>query len=383
MSRSQTSIKAMLATAVITTACAIAGPGSMSVAIAKTASSKKPSIKQIEQNAEVVGYKSMAEIAKILKGASMSDVLKSKDLRAKFGSQLIPILGSVVKTFDTSVAEQPALIPFFTGARNHYLAIMAVLGDQAALTRLGELAKSSNAFQNLLGRMYMQEYLWLTHQHDAAVQQKVITELQAIARKHPMNEDICQLLMTIRHIGPANHQLAHQAREIILKDLHSPFAQQYQQQVAMQTAQSSHLNHHVVFKGTLLNSGKPFSSTSLKGRVVLVDTWATWCPPCRASMPHVEKLYSQLHKKGLDVIGVSLDQSPKALKKFLADHKKMVWPQMYDVNKPGNMATARAYGIAAIPTQFILDRKGVLRYVVVGYNPTQITADIKKLLAEQ
>ena len=382
MLKSHTSIKGMLIVGAITAALAMANRQAMAATAAKPAAAGKPSIQQVEQNAGAAGYKSMTKIAKVLKGASMSDVLESQDLRKKFGAELIPILGSVVKTFDKSVAERPELVPFFTGARNHYLAIMAVLGDKAALTRLSALAKSPHPFQNLLGRMYMQEYQWLTHQKDAAAQQKIMNRLAAIAKKHPMNEDIFQLLMTMRQIGPANHQLAHQAKEIMLKVLQSPAAQQYQQEIAMKTAQSRHLNHHAVFKGVLLGSGKPFVTTSLKGHVVLVDTWATWCPPCRASMPHVEKLYSQLHKKGFDVIGVSVNRHPKRLETFLAQHKKMIWPQMYDVNNPGNVATATKYGVTAIPTQFILDRNGVLRYVIVGLNPQQVTADVKKLLAK-
>jgi thiol-disulfide isomerase/thioredoxin len=373
------SVKNLLVASVI---AATLATGSVTFAAAKPAAKAKPSIQQVEQNAETAGYKAMAQIAKALKGASMVDVLESKNLQAKFGPKLIPILGSVVKTFDVSLAQRPELAPYFTGARNHYLAIMAVLGDKAALARLSALAKSSQPFQNLLGRMYMQEYQWLNHQNDAAAQQKVIDTLDAMGKKHPRNEDLFELFMTLRHIGPANHQLAHQAKHIMLKVLKGPAAQQYQQQVAMQTAQTSRLNHHAVFTGVLLGTGKPFSTASLKGHVVLVDSWATWCPPCRASMPHVEKLYAQLHKKGFDVIGMSVNRHPNRLTAFLAAHKKMVWPQMYDVKNPGNVAMATAYGITAIPTQFILDRKGVLRYIVVGFSPAQVTADVKKLLAE-
>lgn len=363
-------------------AMAIGTSAAICTAAAKPATEKKITMQKAEVNAEVAQYKSMEKISKVLHGASMLDVLQSKSLTAKFGPQLTPILGSMVKTFDQSMAERHQLEPFFTGVRDHYLVIMAVLGDQSSLARLSAEAKSAHPFRNLLARMYLQEYKWLTHQHDAAAQQKVVDTLRAIAVKHPMNEDMVQLLMTIRHLGAADPHVADQAREIILKVLKSPAAQQYQQQYAMQAVQNKHLNHHAVFDGVLLGSGKPFSTKSLIGHVVLVDTWATWCPPCRASIPHVESLYSQLHKKGFDVIGVSLDANPKALQTFLAQHKKMTWPQMYDVNNPGNLPIARAYGVTSIPTQFILDRKGILRYIVVGYDPQQVTDDVKKLLSK-
>ena len=356
--------------------------GASSAAAKGIAPAAKESTHQIEENVEAAQYKSLNKIAEVLHGASIVDVLQSKSLTAKFGSKLAPILGTVVTAFDQGMAKRPELKPYFTGARDHYLSIMAVLGDQSALARLSAQSKSAHPFRNLLARMYLQQYTWLTHQHNAAAQQKVIDTLRAIAAKHPMNEDMVQLLMSIRHLGAADQHLADEAQEIILKVLKSPSAQQYQQRVAMKTAQNKHLNHHAVFEGVLLGSGKHFSTKSLIGHVVLVDTWATWCPPCRASIPHVESLYSQLHKKGFDVIGVSLDANPQALKTFLAQHKKMIWPQIYDVNNPGNLPIARAYGITAIPTQFILDRKGILRYVVVGYNPQQVTADVKKLLSK-
>lgn len=364
-----------VAIAMVISASAVASASAPSLAAAA-----KESTRQIAENVEAAQYKSLKKIAEALHGASIVDVLQSKSLTAEFGPKLAPILGTVVTAFDRGMAQRPELKLFFTGARDHYLAIMAVLGDQSALARLSAQAKSAHPFRNLLARMYLQQYTWLTHQHDPAAQQKVIDTLRAIAVKHPMNEDLVQLLMSISHLGAVDQHLADQARDIVLKVLKSPAAQQYQQQYAMQAAQKKHLNHHAVFDGVLLGSGKPFSTKSLIGHVVLIDTWATWCPPCRASIPHVETLYSKLHKKGLDVIGVSLDQNPKALETFLAKNKMMVWPQMYDVNNPGNMPTAKAYGITAIPTQFILDRKGILRYIVVGYNPQQVTTDIEKLM---
>ncbi|MGC8559183.1 MAG: TlpA disulfide reductase family protein [Phycisphaerae bacterium] len=363
-------------------AMVISASSAASAAASSPAPAAKESTQQIAVNVEAAQFKSLKKIAETLHGASIVDVLQSKSLTAKFGPKLTPILGTVVTAFDQGMVQRPELKPFFTGARDHYLAIMAVLGDQSALARLSAQAKSAHPFRNLLARMYLQQYMWLTHQHDPAAQQKVIDTLRAIAVKHPMNEDMVQLLMSIRHLGAADTHVANQAGEIVLKVLKSPAAQQYQQMAAMKTAQNKHLNHHAVFEGVLLGSGKPFSTKSLIGHVVLVDTWATWCPPCRASIPHVESLYSKLHKKGFDVIGVSLDANPKALKTFLAQHKKMTWPQMYDVNNPGNLAIARAYGITAIPTQFILDRKGVLRYIITGYDPQQVTKDIKKMMSK-
>ncbi len=116
---------------------------------------------------------------------------------------------------------------------------------------------------------------------------------------------------------------------------------------------------------------------------VLVDFWATWCGPCRASLPHVESLYKKYHSKGLDIVSVSNDNSVKALKAFLKAHPQMSWPQLFDAKHPGWSPMATSFGISGIPTQFVIDRGGVLRHIIVGYSPNlaaKLTADIRPLL---
>ena len=67
----------------------------------------------------------------------------------------------------------------------------------------------------------------------------------------------------------------------------------------------------------------------MKGKVVLIDFWATWCMPCVGEIPHVKEAYDQFHSKGFEVIGISLDDDKSKLKKFVVD-QKMEWPQYFD-----------------------------------------------------
>jgi peroxiredoxin len=92
-----------------------------------------------------------------------------------------------------------------------------------------------------------------------------------------------------------------------------------------------------------------------KGKVVLLDFWATWCPPCRAEMPNVTAAYQKLHEKGFEILGISLDKAGAG--QTLADFTKsnnMSWPQVYD-GKYWKTALAEQYGIHSIPRPILVD----------------------------
>ena len=102
--------------------------------------------------------------------------------------------------------------------------------------------------------------------------------------------------------------------------------------------------------------GKPLSVANYKGKVVLVDFWATWCPPCRAELPNVLNVYKKYHDKGFEIIGISLDQSQSRLESFIKE-QKMTWVQYFDGKGWGNKLSNK-YGVQSIPATFLLDGEG-------------------------
>jgi len=109
--------------------------------------------------------------------------------------------------------------------------------------------------------------------------------------------------------------------------------------------------------------GSEVSMKTLKGKVVVVDFWATWCGPCVAEMPNMKKLYAEYKDKGVEFIGVSLDQPKEAggldaLKKFVAEHE-ITWPQYYQ-GKGWESDFSRSWGINSIPAVFVVDADGKL-----------------------
>jgi peroxiredoxin len=126
-------------------------------------------------------------------------------------------------------------------------------------------------------------------------------------------------------------------------------------------------------------AGKKISPSDYRGKVVLLDFWATWCAPCRAEMPNVKKIYATYHGKGFDIIGVSMDNNRQALESYLKE-QDMKWRQIYD-GKGWQAELGKVFAVSAIPTTLLIDKQGKIRHK--NLRGKELGKAVEKLLAEK
>jgi thiol-disulfide isomerase/thioredoxin len=111
-----------------------------------------------------------------------------------------------------------------------------------------------------------------------------------------------------------------------------------------------------VLKGTTLDD-KEIDLASLRGKVVLIDFWATWCEPCLDELPNLRRQYEAYKDRGLEIIAVSIDQDRPALEEFVRD-EKIPWPVIHDRERLGAHPSTIDYGIFKIPNMMLIDKEG-------------------------
>jgi len=123
--------------------------------------------------------------------------------------------------------------------------------------------------------------------------------------------------------------------------------------------------------------GSAVDVSKLRGKVVIVDFWATWCAPCMEAVPDVVALYKELHAKGLEIVGISLDED-KGSMEGVTKSSGMVWPQYFD-GKGWDNAISSRYGVTDIPQMWLVDRKGM---VVDTDGADDLKEKVEKLVAQ-
>lgn len=127
--------------------------------------------------------------------------------------------------------------------------------------------------------------------------------------------------------------------------------------------------------------GRPFSLADLRGKVVLVNFWATWCVLCQWEMPLMEKLYQAYKARGFVVVAISLDREGVAVVKPFVQEKKLTYPVLLDTSRQG----AKQFGLVGVPATFLVGPDGLSKGITYGpkeWNGAEARAVIESLLRQ-
>jgi peroxiredoxin len=125
-------------------------------------------------------------------------------------------------------------------------------------------------------------------------------------------------------------------------------------------------------------NGRPVTLSSLRGKVVLLNFWATWCPPCISEMPVFNRLYKEMRARGLEVVAISADRSEGYLRDYTSKHS-LDFRVLYDENRD----VVKRYKVFSMPTTFLIDKNGVIVEKFFGeydWTDQDIKKKIEKLL---
>lgn len=195
--------------------------------------------------------------------------------------------------------------------------------------------------------------------------------IRTLIKDYPAKDKPYQMLISFGAVAPAD-----KARSIANEVLALPVSDQLKTDAQGILRRLDAPGKPLDIKFTALD-GREVDLNQIRGKVVLVDFWATWCGPCVGELPHIKEAYQKFHAQGFEVVGISFDSDKKTLERFVQS-KDLPWPQFFDGQGWKNQFGVQ-YCIHSIPEMWLVDKKGNLRETNARES---LQAKVAKLLAE-
>jgi thiol-disulfide isomerase/thioredoxin len=301
------------------------------------------------------------------------DNLINPQYHQQMQQQAVPLLKKEVELLHELATAEPKEKDAANFKAAADLALCAAIGDADAAKTLEHDAGAGDPASAPTAKLALDMRDWWADA-TAEEQQKVLARLTAEAKSRPTDDALARTLVLLADHGAASTALAHGAGEVVVEQMKGKFADQYR-------LIPNKPGFPLAVAGNVVD-GHSFSTSQWKGKVVMVDFWATWCPPCREELPQVVETYNKYHDQGFEIIGVSNDTQKPALVKFLKEHPEVKWPQLFGPsNSPSQWnALSERFKVNAIPTVYLIDRNGILRSTVARGHLDQL---IPMLLQEK
>ena len=312
----------------------------------------------------------------------MLDKPKTIQARAGFAEAVAEACDRVLK------ADPPAKdVEFFVAAESKFqvLHAKACNGDEEADKALNEFVKAMKAdARPRIAREveFFERERKVLDAAEAPVEEigPLLTELKQYLEKEKLAAKHLRLASST--VALVNRLEDGDAREKHFAELGAAFAKSSDKQLARYgkkllnkpaAEESDLVGKQLELAGTTAK-GANFTWAAYRGKVVLIDFWATWCGPCRREMPHVKELYEKLQGRGFEVVGISLDEDQEALAAYLEDNE-ISWETLAG---EGTQELASKYGVRGIPTMMLVDKEG--KVLAVSHNVATLSPLVEKAL---